>query len=78
MPDGTTPRLFLKTGTATTNMRPMMFALWIVGWIEGVESTGIPQRLAFACMITKGRNNETGGSTCARLVRSFLSELNRT
>ena len=71
------PRLFLKTGTATTSTRPARFALWTVGWIEGVPGTGIEERLSFACMITRGRQNDTGGGTCAQLIRSLLSELNQ-
>jgi cell division protein FtsI/penicillin-binding protein 2 len=76
MPDGK-PRLYVKTGTATTSTRPLLFGLWLVGWIEGVKGTGIPSTLAFACVITRGRGLETGGGTCAPLMRMFLSELSK-
>ena len=75
MPNGER-RLFVKTGTATyravdenSSRVRTYFSLWLAGWIEGIEGSPIPQRLAFACMITRGTNSETGGRTCARLVR---------
>jgi cell division protein FtsI/penicillin-binding protein 2 len=85
MPGKAEPRLFVKTGTATyratnekTGKSANYFSLWLAGWIEGIENTPIPQRLAFACLITRGINNDTGGGTCARLVRRFLDRLNQT
>jgi cell division protein FtsI/penicillin-binding protein 2 len=82
MPDGRTPRLFIKTGTATyravnpkTGRVSNYFTLWLAGWVEGVGNTPIPERLAFACMITRGTGNDTGGGTCARLIRRFLDNL---
>nr|WP_283814250.1 penicillin-binding transpeptidase domain-containing protein [Bradyrhizobium aeschynomenes] len=83
MPDGK-PRLFVKTGTATyravnddTGKVATYFTLWLAGWIEGVEGTPISNRLAFACVVTRGTGNDTGGGICAPLVRQFLEALNR-
>ncbi|MGJ5088997.1 hypothetical protein ACQR06_26025 [Bradyrhizobium sp. HKCCYLRH1065] len=83
MPDGK-PRLFVKTGTATyravnddTGKVATYFTLWLAGWIEGVEGTPINNRLAFACVVTRGTGNDTGGGICAPLVRQFLETLNR-
>ena len=77
-------RLFVKTGTATyraknerTGKVSTYFSLWLAGWIEGAKGTPIPERLAFACNITRGINNDTGGRTCARLVHDFLENLNK-
>jgi hypothetical protein len=77
MPRGE-PRLFIKTGTATVSTKPAFFTLWTAGWIEGVDGPGISRRLAFACMVTKGRASDTGGGTCAPIVRQFLLSLNKT
>jgi cell division protein FtsI/penicillin-binding protein 2 len=77
-------RLFVKTGTATYRARnertgkvSTYFSLWLAGWIEGARDTPIPERLAFACNITRGINNDTGGRTCAKLVHDFLENLNK-
>src|SRR5205085_4228182 len=67
------PMLFVKTGTATI-IRNKRFSLWTAGWIEGSDS-GIRSRMAFACFITYGRNSDTGGGTCAKLVADFLVRL---
>jgi cell division protein FtsI/penicillin-binding protein 2 len=70
------PRLFLKTGTATV-IANKRFSLWTAGWIEGAGAgSGIPNRMAFACMITHGGTADTGGGTCAHLVAEFLVRLN--
>lgn len=85
-PDGK-PRLFGKTGTATYRAvneatgKPQNFnSLWFAGWIDGVEGSRIGERIAFACVVTRGRgqSGETGGGVCAPLVRQFLDSLNKS
>lgn len=67
------PMLYVKTGTATI-IRNKRFSLWTAGWIEGAGS-GTRSRMAFACFITYGRNSDTGGGTCAKVVADFLVRL---
>jgi cell division protein FtsI/penicillin-binding protein 2 len=73
---GDTPRLFVKTGTATV-IASKRFSVWAAGWIEGAPGN-IPNRISFACFMTHRSNADTGGATCAPVIREFLLRLNRT
>ena len=45
--------------------------------VGGLSRTQKLRREVEDHMITRGRGNDTGGGTCGRLVRAFLTELNR-
>lgn len=80
------PRLFGKTGTGTYQLMKTgrngkeyletRFALWFAGWIEGAPGTPIPDRLAFACLVTGGGQGDTGGGQCAPMINDILTAIN--
>jgi cell division protein FtsI/penicillin-binding protein 2 len=75
--NGSEPRLFGKTGTATITKR--YNTTWFVGWIEANPNSGITKRLAFACEVIRQPAGQkmTGGKVCGPLIREILLRLDQ-
>ena len=66
-------RLFAKTGTAIPNYSiKKTYSSGFVGWLNPSSSTGVHDRLAFACRVTW--THSYGAGACGPIILKLLEE----